>query len=130
MKLLDRLIRGDMHGVHYAVIFVATAILWFLVHKMAQTNPVWAISSMVATSDPAMKQAVLILRSRVVNTLVGCIVGLIFIGDRWTEYVLSATCHGGHGIAQSPVKLEPCMMASVFGFRSASFLRFRAVSGV
>ena len=70
-----------MHGVHYAVsIFVATAILWVLVHKMAQTKPVWAISSMVATSDPAMKQAVLILRSRVINTLAGCIVGLIFIG--------------------------------------------------
>src|SRR5271166_7187967 len=30
--------------------------------------------------------------------------------------------------AQSPVKLEPCMMASVFGFRSASFFKFPAVS--
>ena len=31
---------------------------------------------------------------------------------------------------QSPLKLEPCMMASVAGSRSASFLRFCAVSGV
>ena len=54
MKALDRFIKGDMHGIHYAVsIFFATAILWFLVHKMAEANPVWAISSMVATSDPA-----------------------------------------------------------------------------
>ena len=31
---------------------------------------------------------------------------------------------------QSPVKLEPCMMASVLGFRSASFFKFCPVSGV
>ena len=29
-----------------------------------------------------------------------------------------------------PVKLEPCMTASVFGFRSANFLRIPAVIGV
>jgi uncharacterized membrane protein YccC len=80
MKALDRYIKGDMHGIHYAVsIFFATAILWVLVHEMARANPVWAISSMVATSDPSMKQAMLILRSRITNTLVGCVVGLVFI---------------------------------------------------
>jgi len=69
-----------MHGIHYAVsIFFATAILWALVHKMMEANPVWAISSMVATSDPAMKQALQILRARITNTLVGCLVGLAFI---------------------------------------------------
>lgn len=79
-------INGDMHGVHYAVsIFFATALLWFFVHKMAESDPVWAISSMVATSDPMMKQALLILRARITNTLMGCLVGLLFIaigGDR------------------------------------------------
>jgi uncharacterized membrane protein YccC len=80
MKALDRFIKGDMHGIHYAVsIFFATAILWVLIHEMAEVNPVWAISSMVATSDPSMKQAVLILRGRITNTLVGCMVGLMFI---------------------------------------------------
>ncbi len=80
MKVLDRFTRGEMHGIHYAVsIFFATAILWLLVHKMAGANPVWAISSMVATSDPAMKQAMQILRARITNTLVGCVVGLAFI---------------------------------------------------
>ena len=69
-----------MHGIHYAVsIFFATAILWALVHKMMEANPVWAISSMVATSDPAMKQAMQLLRARIANTLVGCLVGLAFI---------------------------------------------------
>ena len=80
MKVLKRFIKGDVHGIHYAVsIFFATAVLWLLVHKLAKANPVWAISSMVATSDPLMKQAVLFLRSRIINTLVGCAVGLLFI---------------------------------------------------
>jgi len=81
MKALQRFIKGDMHGIHYAVsIFFATAVLWLIVHKMAKSNPVWAISSMVATSDPLMKQALLFLRSRIINTLVGCAIGLLFIG--------------------------------------------------
>src|SRR5271167_4638323 len=88
MKALDRFIKGDMHGIHYAVsIFFATAILWVLVHEMAEVNPIWAISSMVATSDPAMKQAMLILRSRITNTLVGCLVGLVFIAIGGTKLI-------------------------------------------
>jgi hypothetical protein len=34
---------------------------------------------MVATSDPLMKQAVLLMRARIINTVVGCLVGLLFI---------------------------------------------------
>jgi uncharacterized membrane protein YccC len=89
MKNLERLVKGEMHGIHYAVsIFFATAVLWFLVHKLAKANPVWAISSMVATSDPLMKQAVLFLRSRVINTLVGCGVGLLFIAIGGTRLIM------------------------------------------
>ena len=80
MKALERFIKGDMHGIHYAVsMFIATAVLWITVHKLAESNPIWAISSMVATSDPLMKQALLTFRSRIINTLVGCAVGLLFI---------------------------------------------------
>jgi uncharacterized membrane protein YccC len=80
MKTLNDYTKGDMHGVHYAVsIFFATAILWFLIRQMSEVNPVWAISSMVATSDPAMKQALLMLRARITNTVLGCAVGLLFI---------------------------------------------------
>jgi len=77
---IERFIKGDVHGIHYAVsIFFATAVLWVVVHKLGKVNPVWAISSMVATSDPLMKQALLIFRSRIINTLVGCAIGLAFI---------------------------------------------------
>jgi len=79
-KSVDRFVQGDTHGIHYAVsIFIATAVLWITVHELAKTNPVWAISSMVATSDPAMKQALMFFRARLINTLVGCAVGLSFI---------------------------------------------------
>ena len=79
-KSADRFIQGDMHGVHYAVsIFIATAVLWITVHELAKSNPIWAISSMVATSDPAMKQALMFFRARLINTLLGCVVGLSFI---------------------------------------------------
>jgi uncharacterized membrane protein YccC len=80
MKVIEQFIKGDTHGIHYALsIFIATAVLWVVVHEMAESNPIWAISSMVATSDPLMKQAVLTFRSRIINTLVGCAIGLLFI---------------------------------------------------
>jgi uncharacterized membrane protein YccC len=89
VKALERFIKGDMHGVHYAVsIFLATVVLYILVHRLAKANPVWAISSMVATSDPLMKQAMLFLRSRVINTLMGCAVGLLFIAIGGTRLIM------------------------------------------
>ncbi len=89
MKAFDRFVKGDMHGIHYAVsIFFATVVLWVSVHELAEANPVWAISSMVATSDPLMKQAVLTFRSRIINTMVGCAVGLAFIGIGGTRIII------------------------------------------
>src|SRR5271167_3992958 len=86
MKALERFIKGDMHGIHYAVsIFIATALLCVVVKHLAGANPIWAISSMVATSDPLMKQAVLTFRSRIINALVGCAIGLLFIAIRSEE---------------------------------------------
>ncbi len=88
MKAIERFTKGDLHGVHYAVsIFIATAVVWIFVHGLAKANPVWAISSMVATSDPLMKQAMLLLRSRIINTLVGCAVALLFIAVGGTRVV-------------------------------------------
>jgi len=89
MKALQRLIKGDMHGVHYAVsIFIATAVLWLLVHELAERDPIWAISSMVATSDPLMKQAMLTFRARITNSLLGCAIGLLFIAIGGTRLLM------------------------------------------
>ena len=88
MKAFERFLKGDMHGIHYALsIAIATTLLWIIVHQLAQSNPVWAISSMVATSDPLMKQAVSTFRGRIINSLVGCAIGLLFIAIGGTHVI-------------------------------------------
>ena len=74
---------------HYAVsMFIATTVLWILVKEVADANPIWAISSMVATSDPQVKQAAQTFRGRIVNTLLGCAVGLLFLALGRSEWRL------------------------------------------
>ena len=59
MVPFERFLADDMRGVRYAVnMFIATTVLWVLVEEFGDANPIWAISSMVATSDPvAVKPA-------------------------------------------------------------------------
>lgn len=79
-RLVERLLTDDLRGVHYAAsLFIATTILWLLVHEIGDSSPIWAISSMVATSDPQMKEAVSTFRGRIFNTLLGCMIGLFFV---------------------------------------------------
>jgi len=71
---------GDLLGVRFAAnVFVASAILWFLLVRVADTNPIWAIASMIAASEPQVREAVRMFRSRIINVLVGCAVGLLFL---------------------------------------------------
>jgi len=118
IKALDRFIRGDMHGVHYAVsIFFATALLWLVVHKFGKANPVWAISSMVATSDPLMKQALLIFRSRIINTMVGCAIGLAFIA-----------IGGGSRIITLPLAMAAAVLVASYVVRIQTMWRQAPIS--
>lgn len=58
VKRLSDLLKGDWVGVHFAVnIFIATSLLWLILRKAAGLDPIWAISSMIAASDPNVKQA-------------------------------------------------------------------------
>jgi uncharacterized membrane protein YccC len=79
----------DLTGVRFAVnVLIASVILWYLLRHVAATNPIWAIASMVAASEPRVKEAARMFRARIVNVLVGCAVGLLFVvvgGSReWT----------------------------------------------
>jgi len=117
IKAIDRYIKGDMHGMHYAVsMFIATAVLWLCVHALAKANPVWAISSMVATSDPLMKTAIMILRSRIINTLVGCAIGLVFIAI------------GGNRIITLPLALAVTVLVSSYIVRIQTMWRQAPIS--
>jgi uncharacterized membrane protein YccC len=88
-KIVERLLTDDLRGVHYAAsLFVATTILWLLVQALGDASPIWAISSMVATSDPQMKEAVSTFRGRIINTLLGCAIGLFFVVSGRSEWEL------------------------------------------
>jgi len=70
----------DLLGVRFAInVFIASAILWYVLRHIADTNPVWAIASMVAASEPQVKEAKRMFRSRMINVLIGCVVGLLFL---------------------------------------------------
>ncbi len=72
--------RRDVVGIRFALnVFIASAIVWYALAHIADTNPIWAIASMIAASDPQVNEAVRMFRSRIINVLVGCGVGLIFV---------------------------------------------------
>jgi uncharacterized membrane protein YccC len=110
VKAIERLIKGDVHGVRYAVsIFFATAVLWVTVHELAKSDPIWAISSMVATSDPSTKQSILLFRSRLINTLVGCAVGLLFIALAASRVITLPLAMGATVLISSYIVRIPTM---------------------
>ena len=72
--------RRDIVGLRFALnVFIATNIVWYVLENIADTNPIWAIASMIAASDPQVTEAVRMFRSRIINVLVGCAVGLFFV---------------------------------------------------
>jgi uncharacterized membrane protein YccC len=77
---LSAIAKYDLLGVRFALnVLIASALLWYLLRHVADTNPIWAIASMVAASDPQVKEATRMFRSRIINVLVGCAVGLFFL---------------------------------------------------
>jgi uncharacterized membrane protein YccC len=46
---------------------------------LAGLNPIWAISAMLASSDPHVNVALTHVRSRLINAVLGCAIGLTFL---------------------------------------------------
>ncbi len=91
-RWLDRLglTYGHLLGLRFSVnVFIATTIVWSALRAIGDSNPIWAIASMVAASDPQPEEARRLFRSRLINVLVGCGVGfgLLFLGRR-TDWLL------------------------------------------
>jgi uncharacterized membrane protein YccC len=85
--LLDRhgLSYEHLLGIRFAInAFIATTIVWFTLRAFGVGNPIWAIASMVAASDPEPMEARRMFFCRIVNVMVGCVVGfgMLLIGDR------------------------------------------------
>jgi uncharacterized membrane protein YccC len=106
-------VAADLAGVHLAlIVFVATSVLWIVIRKWAGLNPIWAISSMLASCDPHVKVAFKHVRSRLINAALGCIVGLTFLllagafgasGDWKLPLALAATAFISSYIVRVPV---------------------------
>jgi uncharacterized membrane protein YccC len=75
-----RRIATDLGGVHLALnVFVGTSLLWIVLRWWAGLNPIWAISAMLASSDPNVSVALKHVRGRLINAVLGCVTGLIFL---------------------------------------------------
>lgn len=80
MKVWDQILKDHFFGFHLAAnIFIATTLLWLILGHFANLDPIWAISSMVASIDPNVNLAYQTFRGRIINALLGCAVGLIFL---------------------------------------------------
>ena len=80
MKMLERILEDNLLGVRFAVnVFIASIIVWITLRLFPHAHPIWAIASMIASSEPVVRQGLKMFRSRLINTLVGCAVGLLFL---------------------------------------------------
>jgi uncharacterized membrane protein YccC len=77
---LRRFLIHDVMGPYYAVrIFVGTTAVWLLLRSVGDTDAVWAVISLIVVTELQMQTAWLPLESRIVNTVIGCTTGLIFL---------------------------------------------------
>ena len=74
-------------GMRFAInVFIATVIVWFTLQGLGIRNPIWAIASMMASADPEPMEARRMFRCRLINVVVGCVVGfgtLILGNNDW-----------------------------------------------
>jgi uncharacterized membrane protein YccC len=74
------IVQRDFLRIRFAVnVFIASTITWYTLEHIADTNPIWAIASMIAASDPQVNEAARMFKCRITNVLVGCAVGLVFL---------------------------------------------------
>jgi uncharacterized membrane protein YccC len=67
-------------GWQYALrIFIGCVIVWFVLDRLNHHNPLWAVISVITVTEPERSAALLAFNSRIVNTLIGCVVGLVFL---------------------------------------------------
>ena len=79
-RIIARLQEDDLLGVRFALnVLIASIIVWIVLGFFTHASPIWAIASMIASSEPVVKQGLKMFRSRLTNTLVGCVVGLSFL---------------------------------------------------
>jgi uncharacterized membrane protein YccC len=80
MKVLNRFHEDDLLGVRFALnVFIASTIVWVGLKFFTDASPIWAMSSMIASSEPVVRQGLEMFRSRLINTLAGSAIGLLVL---------------------------------------------------
>lgn len=71
---------AQLIGIRFAInVMIASVIVWVTLRLIGDSNPIWAIASMVAASEPEITEAKRFFRARLINVAVGCAVGLFYI---------------------------------------------------
>lgn len=108
MKNYWSAIKADPVGVHYAVrILIGGTALWLILHYLADTNPVWAISSMIACTEPQLQAARVNFQARIANTCIGGVMGLVFVLVAGPRYVALPLALGATVLVSSYVFTVP-----------------------
>ncbi|MFN7985826.1 MAG: hypothetical protein U0Q11_28615, partial [Vicinamibacterales bacterium] len=64
-----RFLEDDLLGFRFALnVFIGSTLLWLILERLADTNPIWAIASLVTASEPVVKDAIRMFRARLINT--------------------------------------------------------------
>jgi uncharacterized membrane protein YccC len=67
-------------GIHYAARIVTGCLIsWIVLQRFYKIDPIWAMISAVVVSEPEYQSALNTFKSRVLNTLIGCAVALLFL---------------------------------------------------
>jgi uncharacterized membrane protein YccC len=67
-------------GLQFAVrILIGCVIVWFVLDRTNHHNPLWAVISIIVATEPELSAALMAFNSRIVNTFIGCAVGLAIL---------------------------------------------------
>jgi|SRR5215217_5391980 len=112
-------------GWHYAVrLFLGTAALWLILGPLQGTQPLWAVISMILITEPVLKNALEAFRYRILNTLLGCAVGMLFLmilGPRneLLPVAVMVTAFSSTFLPQSPTSWRTAPVAAAIVLASA-----------
>lgn len=74
------LLQRRLSGLRYAVrVLISGVFVWFFLAVLAHVDPLWGLISSVVVTDLKARSALDNFVSRMLNTLIGCGVGLLFL---------------------------------------------------
>lgn len=70
----------NLLGLRFAInVAISSTIVWMSIQLIGDKHPIWAIASLMASSDPQPIEARRMFKSRLINVLIGCLIGLTFL---------------------------------------------------